>query len=117
MSADDMKSQIDAVMREEADSGAACAWRSCTGCLESEDGHSVGHYPYSDVFGCLVGGGCHECGGLGVVWEYYPKSALDQMAREFQETPSEAVSRLIQEAISIAPKAGLFLKIRVEAAP
>lgn len=112
-----MKAGIDAVMREEAASGAACGWRSCTGCLDSEDGMPVGKYPYSTVFGCQVGCGCSECGGIGVVWDYYSKAGLDQMIRGLQETPSEAVSRLINEALSIAPKAGLFLKIRVEAAP
>jgi hypothetical protein len=44
-------------------------WVSCTGCYETEDGHPVGDYPHSPVFNCAVGGGCGECGGLGVVWD------------------------------------------------
>lgn len=43
-------------------------WQSCSGCLECEDGHPIGDYPYSDAFKCQVGGGCGDCGGLGVTW-------------------------------------------------
>ena len=45
------------------------SWLTCTGCHETEDGHSVGYYPTSRLFQCKVGGGCSECGGLGVVWD------------------------------------------------
>lgn len=44
-------------------------WRSCSGCLETEDGHPVGRYPYSNVFKCQLGNGCSECGGIGAVWD------------------------------------------------
>lgn len=44
-------------------------WRTCTGCHESEDGYDVGHYPTSSIFQCKVGSGCHECGGIGMVWD------------------------------------------------
>lgn len=48
-------------------------WYSCTGCHETEDGHPVGGpYPYSELFRCHLGSGCHECGGLGAVWETFP---------------------------------------------
>lgn len=59
--------ELEAVPRVMAESGGW--WRSCTGCLDSDDGHPTGHYPYSDIFKCRLGGGCHECGGLGVTWE------------------------------------------------
>lgn len=38
---------------------------SCTGCLESEDGHPVGDYPYDEKAKCLLGMGCSECGYTG----------------------------------------------------
>ena len=44
-------------------------WHSCSGCHETEDGHPVGSYPYSDVFKCALGNGCSECGGIGAVWD------------------------------------------------
>ena len=44
-------------------------WRSCSGCYETEDGHPVGQYPYSEIMGCALGSGCSECGGIGAVWD------------------------------------------------
>lgn len=44
-------------------------WRSCSGCHETNEGYETGHYPYSPVYQCHVGSGCHECGGIGVTWE------------------------------------------------
>lgn len=44
-------------------------WDSCSGCHETEDGHPVGQYPYSEIMGCALGSGCSECGGIGAVWE------------------------------------------------
>jgi hypothetical protein len=44
-------------------------WLTCTGCHESEDGHDVGYYPFSPDFGCKLGGGCSECGGIGAIWD------------------------------------------------
>src|SRR3569623_1185652 len=45
-------------------------WRPCSGCLESCDGGvSESDYPYSEIFKCQPGGGCGECGGIGVVWD------------------------------------------------
>ena len=39
--------------------GCGC-WVTCTGCHESEDGYDVGHYPFSEILGCKIGGGCSE---------------------------------------------------------
>ena len=45
-------------------------WSACSGCQESVDGYvSSRDYPYSPIFKCQPGGGCGECGGLGVVWQ------------------------------------------------
>ncbi|HCQ53588.1 hypothetical protein [Brevundimonas diminuta] len=45
-------------------------WAACSGCQESVDGYvSPKDYPYSAAFGCQPGGGCSECGGLGVKWD------------------------------------------------
>ncbi len=42
-------------------------WKSCTGCHEPNEGQPTG--PYSDLLKCNLGGGCHECGGIGAVWD------------------------------------------------
>lgn len=45
------------------------AWRSCTGCHETNEGYSTGHFPYSAALKCELGSGCRECGGIGAVWD------------------------------------------------
>jgi hypothetical protein len=44
-------------------------WQSCSGCYDTEDGHPTANYSYSEIFGCPMGSGCSECGGLGVIWD------------------------------------------------
>ena len=69
-------------------------WRACSGCQESCDGVvSVQDYPYSEVFRCQPGGGCRECGGLGVIWDDtdYDAMARAMLADELQtdgDTPA-----------------------------
>lgn len=75
----DFAKSIAEVIKEESANDAACGWRSCTGCHETNEGAETGFYPYSKMFGCYVGSGCGECGGLGVVWEYWSKNSLGQM--------------------------------------
>ena len=41
------------------------AWVSCSGCVETHDGHTD-HYPRHPTHGCAVGGGCDECNWRGV---------------------------------------------------
>ena len=58
-------------------------WVTCSGCHEGEDGYSIGYYPHSDVFGCKLGGGCSECGGIGAIWDTTDYGAMgDDYARE-----------------------------------
>jgi hypothetical protein len=45
------------------------SWLSCTGCYETSDGQNVNGYPHSETFGCILGSGCRECGGIGAVWD------------------------------------------------
>lgn len=78
--------RIAEVVTEEAADGAACGWRSCTGCHETNEGYSTGFYPHSKVFGCEMGSGCCECGGLGVVWEHYSAASLAAMAADDDDT-------------------------------
>ncbi|NPU69991.1 hypothetical protein HL667_33720 [Bradyrhizobium sp. 83012] len=52
----------------------AGSWQSCSGCHELNEGHDTG--PYSDVFKCALGLGCHECGGIGAVWDATDYEAL-----------------------------------------
>jgi hypothetical protein len=60
------------------------AWRSCSGCYETEDGQNVHGYPHSKVFGCVLGGGCSECGGIGAVWDAtdYAAMAIEDQMRD-----------------------------------
>lgn len=56
-------------------------WHPCSGCYDTEDGHPTAPYPWSRVFKCDQGGGCSECGGLGVVWD--DLSYVEDMAADF----------------------------------
>ena len=38
---------------------------SCSGCTETVDGHNSFGFPVDPRHGCLVGGGCEECGYTG----------------------------------------------------
>ena len=58
------------------------AWRACTGGYETVDGYPSGEYPLSPALGCHVGCGCHECGGLGAVWEYWSDEDVALLAAE-----------------------------------
>jgi hypothetical protein len=74
--------------------GYGC-WRTCSGCYESEDGYPNGPYPHSDVLGCTLGGGCHECGGIGAVWDDidYEAMAREMLAEEPSATLTEGHGR------------------------
>lgn len=64
-------------------------WRTCSGCYETEDGQNVHDYPRSKVFGDILGGGCGECGGLGVVWDTTDYGDMaDSMARDLAAPPA-----------------------------
>jgi len=55
------------------------------------DGQETGDYPYSNLFKCYVGAGCHECGGLGVTWQQMTEDEAEQMAVELEQSLKEAV--------------------------
>lgn len=58
---------------------------SCSGCCETVDGHnSLGH-PYSKVFDCLMGGGCDECQGTGIVQSDYTDYPLFTENQELRQ--------------------------------
>lgn len=70
------------VVHEVMDDGAGF-WHPCSGCQEGDDGHvSEADYPYDETFRCQPGGGCDECGGLGVRWDNtdYARMAEDTLA-------------------------------------
>lgn len=73
-------------------------WKACSGCYDTEDGHPTQEYGYSRALNTPVGCGCHECGGLGAVWEYYSEADLAAMQEEFLSPPasdqSEDTARL-----------------------
>lgn len=86
--------RIREVIEEESANDAVAGWRSCTGCHETNEGAETGHYPYSKAFGCYVGAGCRECGGIGVRWEHYSKEDLCAMARDLPASAGEPVAQL-----------------------
>jgi len=53
-------------------------WMTCSGCHDSVDGHDVRHYPHSYVFGCKLGSGCSECGGIGAIWDTTDYAAMGE---------------------------------------
>ncbi|MBN3851953.1 hypothetical protein G3N59_01045 [Paraburkholderia sp. Ac-20340] len=73
-------------------------WRTCSGCHETEDGHPVGHYPFSAILKCDLGSGCRECGGIGAVWDDTDYEAMaaagdaDEIAREQAEEAKTPVA-------------------------
>lgn len=103
----DFAKSIAYVIKEESLGGAACGWKSCSGCLETSEGQLCGDYPYSDLFKAHVGFGCSDCGGLGVVWEYYSKSCIDEMQRELKT--AEPAQREQWQPIETAPKDGTYV--------
>ncbi|KVU65295.1 hypothetical protein WK72_18930 [Burkholderia ubonensis] len=81
-------------VRETLESGRGF-WRTCSGCHESEDGHPVGEYPYSEILQCDLGSGCTECGGIGAIWDntdYDDLVAFLDRQEETDETSQVATS-------------------------
>jgi len=64
---------------------------SCTGCLETEDGHHVGHYDFDEKAKCHLGAGCEECGYHGKTRreEWVPFDEADYLAHEWREWKKE----------------------------
>ena len=63
-------------------------WKTCCGCHESNEGHPTG--PIHPALQCVVGSGCHECGGIGAVWDTtdYADMADFLMREEAPATPA-----------------------------
>jgi len=73
------------------DNPEAGFWRPCSGCQESVDGCvSVTDCPYSKTFQCQPGGGCNECGGLGVIWDDIDYTDYAAHAEEFETATQRA---------------------------
>lgn len=73
-------------VREEMAAGSGF-WSSCSGCYDTDDGHPTGNYSYSTVFGCALGSGCSECGGIGAVWD---NTDYEAMARDWDKDAAPA---------------------------
>ncbi|RQM44480.1 hypothetical protein EHZ19_28340 [Paraburkholderia bannensis] len=80
-------------------------WRTCSGCHETEDGHPVGHYPFSAIMNCDLGSGCGECGGIGAVWDDTDYDAVaaasdaDEIAREQSEEARPVDQRALVQSM------------------
>lgn len=57
-------------------------WQSCSGCTETSDGYNVNGHPMHPKHGVLVGLGCSECKGKGVVFHPFTKADAAYWARE-----------------------------------
>jgi len=90
--ADQLPVELRAVAETVADGGGF--WTPCTGCYDTEDGRPTQKYAHSDVFGCELGNGCRECGGLGAVWDDTDYAAM----AEFMEQPDAAPALSEQQA-------------------
>ncbi len=94
--------------------GTACgkgAWATCTGCYDTEDGHPTQKYAHSDVFGCDLGCGCQECGGIGAVWDDTDYAEMAEfMARDDSAQPAEPVQadECAQDVFERGVSIGLF---------
>lgn len=108
----DFSRSIAEVIKEESAGGAACGWKSCSGCHETNEGAETGYYPYSKTFGCYVGSGCSECGGLGVVWEYWSEDALKMMA---DDAPGLANSEQVTDAMERVARMSFGYELMFEA--
>jgi hypothetical protein len=107
--------QVDAARIAEVVAEGDGWWQSCSGCLECEDGHPNGDYPYSDAFKCQVGSGCGDCGGLGVTWhdarglaEWCDEQAAEmsrEAKAEARATAAEAQVKEMREALEDWDKA------------
>ncbi|RMX08532.1 hypothetical protein D8I35_05500 [Corticibacter populi] len=65
-------------------------WRSCSGCHELDEGHDTG--PRSKVFGCALGVGCSECGGIGAVWDTTDYGAMGDALADSMAKPQPSGS-------------------------
>ena len=75
---------IAANVREQVNDGDGF-WKPCSGCYETEDGQNVHGYPHSQVFGCVLGSGCSECGGIGAIWDTTDYGAMaDELHAEME---------------------------------
>ncbi len=71
---------------QEIDALGGCGyWHSCSGCHETNEGHETGWYPYSKIFNCYLGSGCHECGGIGVIWDHHTAEMLADLGQELDD--------------------------------
>lgn len=76
-------------------------WKSCSGCHDTNEGVPMG--PYSAALKCFLGVGCHECGGLGAIWDNTDYSDAGSM---LDYTPDVAATDPHRPAEMEALKAG-----------
>ena len=82
--------------------GDGC-WRPCSGCQESVDGCvSTKDYPFSAIFGCQPGGGCGECGGIGVIWDRTDYAEMAEWTIR-RDKDHENVKRILTEEGGLPP--------------
>lgn len=66
-------------------------WRECSGCYESNEGAPPKGAVFSKVFGCYLGSGCSECGGIGAIWDSTDYEAMARFESASSEEPLSQV--------------------------
>lgn len=101
---DSVREQVE----EAALSGRDGVWLTCSGCADSAEGVLDSRaYPFVEAFGCQLGAGCHECGGIGAVWDTtnwddFGQSMLSAEASPPAEIRPEAGERVTDEMVQAA---------------
>jgi hypothetical protein len=95
-------------MREAHALGGCGYWHSCSGCHETNEGYETGWYPYSEIFQCHLGSGCHECGGIGVIWDHHTAEMLADLGQDLDSSltadhGSETPRALLEPNTSLVP--------------
>lgn len=97
----DAMAAIDVRLKEMVDDPPEGFWRSCTGCHETFEGHSVGTYSWHAAMKCELGADCRECGGIGAVWDDtdYDDMVEFMMHAEREEDAGKRVQRAVLDII------------------
>jgi hypothetical protein len=91
----------------DAADGGKGFWRSCSGCHETNEGHPTG--PFNRVLNCHVGFGCHECGGLGAVWDTTDYADMGEYLAKHDATPAP-VDALVKAAEALGKAREILIR-------
>lgn len=81
-------------------------WRSCSGCHELNEGIPTG--PYHPGLKCYIGLGCHECGGIGAIWDTTDYTNMGEFLDNNapQAAPTSEAGELVRRVMTIRHNSG-----------